>query len=100
LALVDSGLFTDGVGLTSSKPHAPGKRVNCYRFFEETIGTWMCQPQSKLQGFDFEEKRKRRFSFFMPSENPGEVFRVPTCLTAFRTGLQISRIQPQDSVGQ
>jgi hypothetical protein len=24
-------------------------------FFEETIGTWMCQPKSKLQGFDFEE---------------------------------------------
>jgi hypothetical protein len=44
-------------------------------FFEETIGTWMCQPKSKLQGFEFEEKRKRRFSFFVRSKNPGRVFR-------------------------
>jgi hypothetical protein len=29
----------------------------------------------KPQGLDFEEKRKRRFSFFVRSKNPGRVFR-------------------------
>jgi hypothetical protein len=44
-------------------------------FFEVLIGTGMCQPKSKLQGFDFEAKRKRRFSFCVRSKNPGGVFR-------------------------
>jgi hypothetical protein len=46
-------------------------------FFEETIGTWMCQSKSMPQGFDFEEKRKRRFSFFVHSKNPGGFLEVP-----------------------
>jgi hypothetical protein len=35
----------------------------------------------KAARFDFEEKRKRRFSFFVPSENPGGVFRATVLKT-------------------
>jgi hypothetical protein len=41
----------------------------------------MCQPKSKLQGFDFEAKRKRRFSFCVRSKNPGGVFRATVLKT-------------------
>jgi hypothetical protein len=62
-------------------PKLTGTSKNLW-FFEETIGTWMCQPKSKPQDFDFEEKRKRRFSFFVRSKNPGRVFRGSLTMTA------------------
>jgi hypothetical protein len=63
-------------------------------FFEETIGTWMCQPKSKLQSFDFEEKRKRRFSFFVRSKNPGGVFRDSLQFLIIRKGT-VGRVDSQ-----
>jgi hypothetical protein len=45
------------------------------RFFEETIGTWMCQPKPEPQGFDFEAKRKRHFSFCVRANKPHGIFK-------------------------